>query len=106
MKYGIDYMMDAIDAELEDFQWAYPDRGENRGEIHVNREEKKLHLVIWCRDNDDPGDESVHPLDVSKDITLDDARDQIRAIIHDYLCHEADEQIWFGNERPYYPHEE
>jgi hypothetical protein len=100
----IEPVMNELDAELETFQWAYPDRNYNRGEIHVERESGQLVMVVWCRDNDDPDNEEVKPLRVSRGITTQEPRQQIRGIIHEYLCHEADEQIWFGNERPFYPH--
>jgi hypothetical protein len=100
----IDLAMDAIESELETFQWAYPDRSENRGEIEVDRDDKQLNLIVWCRDNEDPDNEEVKPLRVTKPVTSQDARIQIRSIIHDYLCHEADEQMWFGEDRPFYPH--
>jgi hypothetical protein len=96
--------MDLITIELNTFQWAYPDRGENRGELYVDYDERKLVLVVWCRDNDDPDDEAIKPLNVTKDVTDEEPRHQIRSIIHDYLCHEADEQMWFDNDRPFYPH--
>lgn len=100
----IDLAMDAIEVELETFQWAYPGRAENRGEIEVNRDNNLLQLVVWCRDNDDPGDEEFKPLLVTKPVTSQGAKVQIQSIIHDYLCHEADEQMWFGEDRPFYPH--
>lgn len=97
-------IMNEIEEELKTFQWAYPDRGDNRGEVQVNHEEQKLVLIVWCRDNDDPDSDEIKPLIVTMPITDDDPQDQIRAIIHGYLCHEADEQMWFGEERPFYPH--
>lgn len=101
-----DEMMDAIEAELYSFQWAHPDRGEaNRGEVHVDRENRRLCLVTWTLDNESPDQDELRPLDVSQDIVLDEEpRDQVRDLIHGYLCHEADEQMWFGEERPFYPH--
>lgn len=102
----MEQIMDSIEIVLETFQWAYPNRGDNRGEIHVDREDRKLHLTVWTLDNDNPDQEELNPLDVRKDITVEEnAQDQIRSLIHDYLCHEADEQMWFDNERPYYPHD-
>lgn len=96
--------MAAIEDELEMFQWAYPDRGENRGELEVDRDERRLVLVVWVRDNETPDDEAVKPLHVSQAITDQPARDQIRSLIHNYLTHEADEQMWFGDVRVFYPH--
>lgn len=102
----IDWIMDAIEHELETFQWSYGmNRADNRGEIHVDRENHKLVLEVWTADNDNPDDEELKPLLVSVEINDDSPRNQIRDLIHGYLCHEADEQIWFKDERPYYPHE-
>lgn len=96
--------MNVIESELDKFQWAYPDRSENRGELEVECESETLVLIVWVRDNEDPVDETVKPLHVSQPITTEDAQDQIRSIIHNYLTHEADEQMWFGEVRVFYPH--
>ena len=108
MSKAFESIMDAIDAELQTFQWSCgADRGNNQGEIYVDREDRKLHLRVWCFDNEDDDPEAwVQPLDVTQDIVLREGpREQIRDLIHGYLCHEADEQMWFGEERPFYPHE-
>jgi hypothetical protein len=98
---------DDMDKALWDFQWAYPDRGNNRGEIHVDRETNQLVLVVFTQDNEDPDNEMAQPLDVRIDFnTYESPEAQIRDLIHGYLTHEADEQMWFGNERPFYPHHE
>jgi hypothetical protein len=101
--------MDEIERELETFQWSYGmNRADNRGEIHVDREECRLVLEVWTADNeqDENGDNTLKPLNVSVPVTIHQGpRTQIRSLIHLYLCHEADEQIWFGDERPYYPHQ-
>lgn len=103
----IEEMMDDLEYLLKDFQWAYPNREYNRGEITVDRENHKLILVVWTQDNENPEQEEIGPLDVVTDITLnEDAEQQIRGLIHWYLCHEADEQMWFGNDRIFYPHHE
>lgn len=96
-----------IDAALWNFQWAYPDRGQNRGEVSLDREKAKLCLRVWVMDNDDPEAEEAQPLDVSQDVFAgENAKEQIRSLIHGYLCHEADEQMWFDGERPFYPHDQ
>jgi hypothetical protein len=102
----IDWMMDLLDKELDTFQWSYGlDRSNNRGEISVDRDEHLLRLEVWVADNDTPDDQTVKPLIVTLPISVyDDPREQIRNLIHSYLCHEADEQIWFDNDRPFYPH--
>ncbi len=96
--------IDAIDLVLNTFQWAYPDRGNNRGEFHVDRDAQRLVLIVWVQDNETPDDEEAKPLNVSQPVTHEDAEDQIRSIIHNYLCHEADEQMWFDGVRVFYPH--
>lgn len=96
---------DEIDAELQTFQWAYPNRGENRGEVWVDRERNELVLEVWVLDNDNPDSDEVRPLIVRIPISEDEEpRSQIRKLIHGYLCHEADEQMWFGDDRPFHPH--
>jgi hypothetical protein len=104
-KLRIDEIMDAIEKELDTFQWCYGvNRGDNRGEITLDRNEVKLVLEVWTSDNDDPDNDDLKPLLVSVDINYEEPREQIRNLIHGYMCHEADEQIWFGDERPFYPH--
>jgi hypothetical protein len=95
-----------IEQELDTFQWSFGlDRSNNRGEVSVDRDENLLRLEVWVADNDTPDDPEVKPLIVTLPINAyNEPRDQIRNLIHSYLCHEADEQIWFGNERPFYPH--
>jgi hypothetical protein len=106
VKQAIDYVMDAIERELDIFQWSYGlNRADNRGEMSVDRDAKLLRLEVWVADNDTPDDPEIKPLIVTIPVTHGEARGQIRNLIHFYLCHEADEQIWFGNERPYYPHD-
>jgi hypothetical protein len=103
----IDWMMDLLDRELETFQWAnYGDRSNNRGEITVDRENQQLRLEVWVADNDDPDCDGVKPLIVTLPIhpSYPDPQEQIRNLIHSYLLHEADEQMWFGDDRPFYPH--
>jgi hypothetical protein len=104
-KLEIDKIMDAIELELDIFQWCYGiDRGNNRGEISLDRNEVKLILEVWVADNDSE-DDNIKPLLVSVDVTYEEPREQIRNLIHRYLCHEADEQMWFRDERPFYPHQ-
>ena len=94
---------DALDEVLDTFAWAYQDRDQLRGEVHVDRDEHRLVLIVYVRDSDSL-DEEVAPLTVSAAITQAHPQDQIRELIHWYLCHEADEQMWFGQERVFYPH--
>jgi hypothetical protein len=103
----IDRLMDDIEHELDKFQWSYGlNRADNRGEVSVDRGAHLLRLEVWVADNDTPDDPEVKPLIVTIPIApYISPREQIRNLIHMYLCHEADEQIWFGNDRPYYPHD-
>jgi hypothetical protein len=100
---SIDEIAELIEVELETFQWAYPGRTDNRGEIGIDYDTMELVLEVWTRDNDDPSTEVVRPLHVTLPIRRMAPREQIRDIIHQYLCHEADEQMYFGEDRPYYP---
>lgn len=91
-----------LETVLEDFQWAYPNRGENRGEVVV--EGDNLVLLVWALDSEDPESDELIPLRVATKIRPGiDARVQIRELIHFYLTHEADEQLWFSGARPFYP---
>lgn len=104
MSHAMDYIIESIEEVLQTFQWAFPDRSTNRGEISVDRDSNEIVLEVWCLDNDDPDADEIKPLIVRKPLSDEDPHLQIRDIIHDYLCHEADEQMWFGNERLFYPH--
>jgi hypothetical protein len=106
MKTADELTADDIEKVLDTFQWAYPDRGYNRGELHLDRGSMELVLEVWVPDNDDPDSDEAKPLIVRVPLDDEDPEDQIRNLIHGYLCHEADEQMWFGNERPYHPHQE
>lgn len=114
----------ALCTELWDFQWSIT-RSENLGEIDVDYRDDSPSLVlsVWAVNNDNPDDGdyaltpllAVTPIDFPprlignpSDIELQRwARQEIRRIIHMHLCHEADEQLWFGDhERPFHPHQE
>lgn len=100
---------DELDKVLDTFQWAYPDRGQLRGDIEVDRAAHRLVLTVFVQDSDnfDPQDEhheQLEALTVSAAVTKAHPQDQIRELIHWFLCHEADEQMWFGNERVFYSH--
>jgi hypothetical protein len=100
-----DYYIREFEAVLDDFQWAFPDRSENRGEVTIEEDGTTLLLTVWTHDNENADDDHVHPLEVRTDINFRRSpEDNIRDLIHGWLCHEADEQMWFGMERPYYPH--
>ena len=97
---------DELEAVLDTFQWGYPDRSANRGEVTVDEDGETLLLTVWTHDNQST-DEHVHPLEVRQDIDWFSTPERvIRDLIHGYLTHEADEQMWFGEEQPFYPHEE
>lgn len=97
---------DAIEKELDWFQWCYPDGSDNRGEVSIDTETypapKWLRLDVWVRDNEDPDDDTIKPLMVHIDVTpiwRQAADEQIRSVIHAFLTHEADEQMFFGQNR-------
>lgn len=91
---------------LWNFHWGR-DRGEPNGEIDLAVVDGvlNLRLQVWVHDNDSD-DPTIKPLEVLMAVHSGSPEQQVRSIIHTFLCHEADEQMWFGNERPYHPHAE
>jgi hypothetical protein len=87
------------------FEWTYPD-GQSRGELHVDTDHGLLNLIleVWVPDNDDADDRTTRALAVTRAIDTRPAAQQIRATIHWFLCHEADEQMLFDGARPFDPH--
>ena len=101
-------MYDDLDTVIDTFEWG-PRDGINGpiGDVSVDREASKLHLEVWVHNTDEPENEELQPLHATIDVDpYMPPEQQIRALIHWYLCHEADEQMWFGPERPFYPHDE
>jgi hypothetical protein len=102
---------DRLDKVLDTFQWAYQNREYNRGEITLDRETAELVLHISVPDSEDvdydPAETALVPLEgrFGLDWSLT-PHDQIRAVVHAYVTHEADEQMWFNNERIFDPHKE
>jgi hypothetical protein len=100
---------DRLDEVLDTFQWAYQNREHNRGEITLDRDSNELVLSVFVSDSEDEGyDPTETPLVPLEgrfeiDANLSPAQ-MIRVCIHAYLCHEADEQMWFGTERLFNPH--
>jgi hypothetical protein len=102
-------ILDDLEAELDTFSWAYPGGDQIRGEMSLNRDTERLELVVFVNDNDSPTglDEDLLPLIVGCDVVYDVApQQQIRALIHWFICHEADEQMYFAGERTFYGHDE
>lgn len=103
-----DYLA-CLQGALDNFQWAYPDRSQNRGEVMIDPDDDDiLLLIVWTHDNES-NDEEVHPLEVRQHIDfLNAPENNIRLLIHGYLTHEADEQMFFGplGECLFYPHDE
>jgi hypothetical protein len=101
---------DRLDKVLDTFQWAYQNREHNRGEIRLDRDTDELVMSIFVPDSDDegydPAETPLVPLEGRFEIdrSLSPER-MIRACIHAYVCHEADEQMWFGEERTFNPHQ-
>jgi hypothetical protein len=100
---------DALDEALDTFQWAYNDREHNRGEIRLDRDTNKLILTIFVADTSDesydPEESPLLPLEGRFEVDMTKSpQEMIRAVVHAYVCHEADEQMWFDNERIFDPH--
>lgn len=103
------YTYDDMDKVLDTFQWAYQSREYNRGEVTLNRETGRLELVIFVSDNDDLEglDKETIPLVAGADFNpWKNPAVQVRELIHWFICHEADEQLWFDREQIFYPHNE
>ena len=65
-----------------------------------------LELETWVTDSDTLSPE-IKPLSFT--VPVDRFRlpeEQIRSMVHAHLCHEADERLWFGDDRPFHPHGE
>jgi hypothetical protein len=104
-----DTYYDALDEALDTFQWAYQDREHNRGEIHLDRDTNKLILTIFVEDSEDEswqhGETPLLPLEGRFEVDMTKSpTEMIRAVVHAYVTHEADEQMWFNNERIFDPH--
>jgi len=96
--------LDDLDVVLGTFQWAYPNRDENRGELSLDRSTTELVLCIAVNDHDSPDDDVLFlegRCPVNFHLT---PQENVRAAIHAFLCHEADEQMWFEGERIFHPH--
>lgn len=93
--------------ELAEVLWTFEWR-ESMWDIHLNDEgDVRLGFEVWVLNNDDPDDETVHPLNVDCNVDpYQDAHLQIREHIHRWLAHEADEQMFFDGERTFYPHDQ
>lgn len=73
----------------------------------------ELVMSIWTRDSNEDEETVEEPDDLSgalvglqgrkKIIPGMDGRQQIREMIHEFICHEADEKLWFNGERPFFP---
>lgn len=90
---------------LDRFSWCYQDGDQTRGEVSIE-DGRMMLLVVWCEDNeaDAPG-EGVQPLEVRQAIDFSESPEaNIRNLIHGYLTHEADEQMYFDGQRIFYPH--
>lgn len=77
------------------------------GEVGLDVEDGKLMLKldVWTVDNDAPSEESIKPITVTTEVDrFRLPEQQIRSLIHAFLCHEADEKMWFDSARPFHPH--
>lgn len=64
----------------------------------------RMGMTLFVHDSDDQGFNELHSLHTSVNVDpYEEAKQQVRGLIHGYLCHEADEQLWIEGERPFYP---
>jgi hypothetical protein len=100
---GLQLATRRIEAALWNFEWAGHDPA-----FHLEQQANggvRLSMRIWVADTDDDEESEFKPLNVSQDVVDDEsAEEQIRSLIHGYLTHEADEQLFFRGQRPFYPH--
>lgn len=89
------------------FHWGR-DREEPFGTVGLTVRDGRLALELstWVLDSDSTESE-LKPLTVVGLVNHHDRpEEQIRRLVHGHLCHEADELMWFGTDRPYHPHVE
>jgi len=101
--------VEEIARALWSFVWIDSEDPENsRGEVDVYVEDGRamISLQTWVHDSEDLTNRNVQPLITTTAVDGTEAREQIRAIIHWHLCHEADEFMDFGGEKPFWPHHE
>lgn len=75
-------------------------------EFYINPEDPdELCMRVWVFDTDDEEqDQPLVPLVARIPVDPDmPGEDQIRRLIHQFLCHEADERLYFNGERPFFP---
>lgn len=99
--------------EIEDvlwtFEWKSPLFGDVSGcEFYFDEladsSGVRMGMSLYVYDTNDDEAEELKPLNTSINVdAYEDAAQQVRGLIHGFLCHEADEQIWFDGERPYFP---
>lgn len=101
----LEAMYDKLDAVIDTFQWGQGDH--IYGDVRVDRSTNKLCLARYVLNNDNPDPEAeLFPLEARGDIDpYREPRHQIRDLIHWYLCHEADEQMFFDGEMVFDPHQ-
>jgi hypothetical protein len=105
---GIKTAVRELAKELWTFRWIDVDSpDDNRGEVEVYAEggKARLELAVWVHDTEHPEVREVSILRVNADVTTAPAQEQIRSLIHWYLCHEADECLSFDDVIPFWPHE-
>lgn len=107
-------MYDRLDEACDTFQWGPAEA--LKGEVHLDREANMLRLDVYVLDTDEEDPEETKGLTFSREVDpYIEPREQIRALIHWHLVHEADEQMWWIEnipergwqmDRPFYPHNE
>jgi len=95
----------ALDDVLDTFEWRAPGgNGETMGEVTLDRDRGLLVLSLHVRDTQTSEEELV-PLTGTVPVRLDvPPTRQVRDAIHMYLCHEADEQMFFNGKCLFDPH--
>lgn len=103
----------ALEVELDTFELDSHLYGQMAGDSFVAEVDGdgdvRVVMTVWCADNnpDDPADDRVKSFAVSMTADLGmGAREWIRFMLHQWICHEIDETIYFGQDRsrPFYPH--
>lgn len=109
---GMKKKLREIEDILWNFEWKSPHYGSVGGDAFFFEElengRMRIGLTLYVVDSDeDPESEDFEGVKaLNSSINMDEyepAPAFLQGFIHAFICHEADEQIWFGDERPFYP---
>mgnify|MGYP001564357534 CR=1 FL=1 len=90
---------------LKEFHWANGPDGHSWG-VHPDDEhpgKATLFLEARIQNSFDPMQQTLFRFNFEVDPDVP-AIDQLRSAIHWFICHEADENIWYKQERVFNPH--